>query len=382
MHAPLALTSMPLLGALSPRAFLARHWQKRPLLVRNALPGFCGVADRRALFALARREDVESRIVARARGRWSLAHGPFGARELQRFPARNATLLVQGVNLFVPEAEALLRRFSFLPYARLDDVMVSYAVPGGGVGPHFDSYDVFLLQGTGHRRWRISAQRDRTLDAQAPLRILAHFTPEAEWVLGPGDLLYLPPGYAHDGEAVDECTTCSIGFRAPAARELATEFLAWLGERCELDGVYADPDLRLQRHPAQLGDAMVKRATAMLAEVRWSEREVARFLGTYLSEPKPNVTFARPQRPLPPMRFARAFAKHGVRLDARTTMLFRGHRLFVNGEELLMPAPVRGALVKLADARSLPGGETPTSPLLDLLHQWYGAGYLHLGNRP
>jgi 50S ribosomal protein L16 3-hydroxylase len=120
----------------------------------------------------------------------------------------------------------------------------------------------------------------------------------------------------------------------------------------------------------------------MLAEVRWSEREVARFLGTYLSEPKPNVTFARPQRPLPPMRFARAFAMHGVRLDARTTMLFRSRRLFVNGEELLMPAPVRGALVRLADARSLPGGETPTSPLLDLLHQWYGAGYLHLGNRP
>jgi 50S ribosomal protein L16 3-hydroxylase len=373
---------MPVLGALSPRAFLARHWQKRPLLVRNALPGLQNPVDRRTLFDLAGREDVESRLVRRARGRWSLAHGPFARRALAPFPARNATLLVQGVNLFVPEVEALLRRFAFVPYARLDDVMVSYAVPGGGVGPHFDSYDVFLLQGAGRRRWRISAQRDRTLDPRAPLRILARFVPEREWVLGPGDLLYLPPGYAHEGEAVDECTTYSIGFRAPAARELATEFLAWMGERAAPAGPYRDPDLELQRHPAALGEAMVRRTAAMLHRVRWSEREVGRFLGTYLSEPKPNVTFSRPSSPLSRARFARACARQGVRLDPRTLMLFRGRRMYVNGEEVDMPAAARAALIALADARALPAGETPTSPLLDLLHEWYVAGYLHPGSLP
>jgi 50S ribosomal protein L16 3-hydroxylase len=373
---------MPLLGTLSPRAFLARHWQKRPLLVRNALSGFHGPVDRDVLFELAGREDVESRLVRRARGRWSLAHGPFTTRELARFPARNATLLVQGVNLFVPELEALLRRFAFVPHARLDDVMVSYAVPGGGVGPHFDSYDVFLLQGVGRRRWRISAQRDRTLDPRAPLRILARFAPERDWVLGPGDLLYLPPGHAHEGEALDECTTYSIGFRAPAAGELATEFLGWLGERIALEGLYSDPDLTLQRHPAQLGDAMVSRVAAMLRRVRWSEREVGRFLGTYLSEPKPNVIFTRPSPALSCARFARAVARQGVRLDARTLMLFRGRRLYVNGEEVDMPPAARTALVSLADARALPAGETPTSPLLELLHEWYVAGYLQPGSLP
>lgn len=370
-----------LLGGLSPRAFLARHWQKRPLLVRNAVPGFRGVVDKQALFALARRDDVESRVVTRERGRWSLRHGPFAAPDLASLPRRHATLLVQGVNLFVTEADALLRRFAFIPYARLDDVMVSYAVPGGGVGPHFDSYDVFLLQGSGRRRWRISAQRDRTLDPRAPLRILARFVPTAEWVLEPGDLLYLPPGCAHEGEALDECTTCSIGFRAPAARELAAEFLGWVGERCALPGLYADPDLTPQRHPAEVRPEMIARVAAMLARVRWSRRDVERFLCAYLSEPKPGIVFARPSPPLGPVVFARRCVAAGVCLDPRTILLFRGRRLFVNGEEVLMPSGARASLVALADKRALPAGRTPTSSLLDLLHRWYVAGYLHLGQR-
>jgi 50S ribosomal protein L16 3-hydroxylase len=370
-----------LLGGLAPRAFLARHWQKRPLLVRGALAG-AEVADRRALFDLARREDVESRLVSRIRGRWALRHGPFKARELRAFPRRNATLLVQGVNLFVPAAEALLRRFAFVPYARLDDVMVSYAVPGGGVGPHFDSYDVFLIQARGRRRWRISAQRDRALDPGAPLRLLARFAPEAEWVLDPGDMLYLPPGYAHDGVALDECTTVSVGFRAPSADELAREFLAWLGERTAKGGHYADPDLVPQTHPAALGAPMIASVATMLASIRWSRAEVARFLGSYLSEPKPGIVFTRPSRPLSPQAFARRCAAGGVHLDPRTMMLFHGARLFVNGEEVAMPPAVRKALVTLADTRALPVGKTPTPPLLDLLHGWYVAGYLYPGRAP
>jgi len=372
----------PLLGGLAPRDFLARHWQKRPLLVRGALPAFSGLVAPRELFALAGRDDVESRLIVRSRGRWSLRHGPFARRELTTLPARNWTLLVQGLNLVVPAADRLLRRFAFVPYARLDDVMVSYAAPGGGVGPHFDSYDVFLVQGSGRRRWRVSAQSDRSLDPRAPLKVLARFRPQSEWILEPGDMLYLPPGYAHDGMALDACTTYSIGFRAPAARELAAEFFGSLADRVPIEGRYEDPDLRVPRHPAAIGEAMIDRVEAMLAAVHWTRRDVAGFLGEYLSEPKPSVVFDPPRRPLSAGMFARACRDRGVRLDARTLMLFRRRSLFVNGEAHSMPVALRAALIELADARVLSGVKVRNRSLIALLHAWYVAGYLHLGSEP
>lgn len=372
----------PLLGGLAPRDFLARHWQKRPLLVRGALPAFNGLVAPRELFALASRDDVESRLIVRSRGRWSLRHGPFARRELTTLPARNWTLLVQGLNLVVPAADRLLRRFAFVPYARLDDVMVSYAAPGGGVGPHFDSYDVFLVQGSGRRRWRVSAQSDRSLDPRAPLKVLARFRPQSEWILEPGDMLYLPPGYAHDGVALDACTTYSVGFRAPAARELAAEFFGSLADRVPIEGRYEDPDLRVPLHPAAIGEAMIDRVEAMLAAVHWTRRDVAGFLGEYLSEPKPSVVFDPPRRPISAGMFARACRNRGVRLDARTLMLFRRRSLFVNGEAHSMPAALRPALIELADARVLSGVKVRNRSLIALLHAWYVAGYLHLGSEP
>src|SRR5438105_1881724 len=195
-----------LLGGLSASVFLRKHWQKKPLLLRQAVGGFQGLLSRAELFALAGRDDVESRLVSRARGRWTLAQGPFRAADLKSLPARDWTLLVQGVNLHVAAADALLRRFAFIPYARLDDVMVSYAVPGGGVGPHVDSYDVFLLQGEGRRRWRVAPHEASERVSRRRLRpamrdplqqseILARFRADAQCVLDPGDMLYLPPGY-------------------------------------------------------------------------------------------------------------------------------------------------------------------------------------------
>ena len=219
---------MKLLGGLAARTFLRRHWQKRPLLVRGALPGFSGVLDARALAALARRDDVESRIVKRRGGRWETAHGPFDGEITLR---KNSTLLVSGVNLHLPAADALLRGFAFVPQARLDDLMVSYATPGGGVGPHVDSYDVFLLQGPGRRRWRVWLSNKNM----------------QQYVVGPGDLLYLPPGQKHDGVALEACYTYSIGFRAPRGAELGAAFLDWLHERGLPDARYRDPGLRPAR---------------------------------------------------------------------------------------------------------------------------------------
>jgi 50S ribosomal protein L16 3-hydroxylase len=328
-----------LFGTLSPREFLRRHWQKRPLLVRQAVPGFTGVIDKRALAALALRDDVESRIVERRGGRWSTRFGPFEKKlALKR---RNWTLLVSGVNLQVAAADRLLRRFSFIPQARLDDVMVSYAVTGGGVGPHVDSYDVFLLQGAGRRRWRV-------LDKQ--------------YVCEAGDLLYLPPGVEHDGVALGECFTYSVGFRAPRGAELGAAFLDWLHERGLPEAQYRDPALRPVRHPARLPDEMIEFAWHTLRRIRFSRSDVAEFLGRYLSAPKPHVVFRRSAA-----RGAR------VQLDPKTQILYAGARFFINGESFGARHP--GLVRELADRRAMDAPRL--APLAALVAEWHRAGYLH-----
>jgi 50S ribosomal protein L16 3-hydroxylase len=372
---------MQLLGGLDQKRFLSQFWQKRPLLVRNAISDFKGVVQAPELFALAAREHVESRLVWRHRGAWRMRQGPFTRTELARLPVSGWTLLVQGLNLELSEADALLRRFRFLPYSRLDDVMVSYATRGGGVGPHFDSYDVFLLQGSGRRRWGVSRQRDRRLDPKAPLRILSNFRAEDEWLLEAGDMLYLPPGWAHDGVALDPCFTYSIGFRAPSNQETAREFLAFLQDRLALEGLYADRGIRPQRHAAQIPERMVQQVAAVAERIRWRRQDVAHFLGEYLSAPKPQVVFSRPRNPKSPAQFEALCRTRGVRLDLRTGMLFRNRDFFLNGERFALPMKVRAMLVRLADERTLPPGARLSRQLLRLLHSWYVAGWLRIGHR-
>ena len=325
-----------LLGGLTPRQFLSRHWQKKPLLVRGALPRFADPVDLAAVMALAQRDDVESRLVERNGARWRLEHGPLPRAALKRLPERDWTILVQGLNHVVPAAERLLAKFAFVPWARLDDVMVSYAATRGGVGPHVDSYDVFLVQGMGRRRWRISGQRGLATDPRAPLKVLRGFRAEAEWVLEPGDMLYLPPGVVHDGVALEPCMTYSIGFRAPASTELARAFLGWMQERVDLDGMYRDPGLAPAARPGRIPDDMIDRIGGTLARVRWSRADVARFVGTWLSEPKAHVFFSPPERPLSQAAFVRAVDRHGLRLAGATLMLVRGAFAYVNGEEVLV----------------------------------------------
>jgi 50S ribosomal protein L16 3-hydroxylase len=373
-HVPAIRT---LLGGLTPREFLARYWQKRPLLVRGAWPGLRDPVSVSDLYRLAARDDCEARVVVQRRTRWELRHGPFRAARLHTLPDRRWTLLVQGLNHFVPAAAQMMRRFAFAPYARLDDVMVSYAVPGGGVGPHVDSYDVFLLQGLGRRRWRIATHGSRELDPRAPLKILRRFRAEREWILEPGDMLYLPPGVAHDGVALEPCLTYSIGFRAPSVRELGSEFLGFLQDRLALpDTLYADPDLAPTRAPARLDDALVARCVQMLERVRWSRDHVLEFLGRHFSEPKPHVRFTPPQRPLAAAAFARTCAQRGVALAPATGMLYRANRVFINGESVDTPPGSRADLARLADRRVLPAGNSFTPPGAALLYTWYRAGYL------
>ena len=364
---------------LTPAQFLRRHWQKKPLLVRGALTEYASFIDRAGLVALASRDDVVSRLVMHTRKGWEVRHGPFKQSALRKLPAHGWSLLVQGVDHVLPRASMLLKEFRFLPYARLDDIMVSYAPPGGGVGPHFDSYDVFLLQGQGTRRWSVSAQRDLELVPEAPLRILRRFAPEDEWLVEPGDLLYLPPRCAHDGVALDDCITISVGFRAPSAAEITTRFLEHLQDTQEPQGRYSDPWLAPVTHPAQIGADMVEKFARMVDAIRWSKSDIARFAGIYLTEPKPHIVFKRPSRPLSRSRFIEAARQGGVRLALTSLMLFRGRTFFVNGESRQVDAGTAQVLRRLADHRCLMPLPACTPAGLELLYEWYRAGYLHVG---
>lgn len=372
-------TALQRLGAVPVARFMRDAWQRRPVLIRNAFPGFVPPVSRDALFELARRDDVESRLIARVDGRWSMKHGP-----VQRTPStrrRGWTLLVQGVDVLDEGAHALLGRFRFVPDARLDDLMVSYATDGGGVGPHVDSYDVFLLQAWGRRRWRISQQRDLELVQGAPLKLLADFRAEEEWVLEAGDMLYLPPGVAHDGTAVGECLTYSIGFRAPTYQELFEPWLADFAERATVPGRYADRGLRPAGRPAALPAGMVGRIHDSLRARRPARRDTQRFLLRYLTEPKAQVVFERPARPMRAQRFAEVAARRGIALARSTRMMYAGGEVGINGECLSVPAGCAEVFHALADRRALASTAVAQLPPAGqaLLHDWYAAGWLQLG---
>jgi 50S ribosomal protein L16 3-hydroxylase len=368
-----------LLGGISPKTFLRDYWQKKPLLVRAALPGFQGLLTPGGLIDLACLDDAQSRLITQKNGKWDVRHGPFTSRLVSRLPKKRWTLLVQDVNHFLPEARELLLQFNFIPHARLDDLMVSYAPEGGGVGPHFDSYDVFLLQGMGSRYWQISAQQDKELVVNAPLKILRDFRPEQEWMLEPGDMLYLPPGYAHSGVAADDhCMTYSVGFRAPTYQELATQFLIYLQDNSEIEGMYHDPDIRFQSQPGLISADMLHQAGAALDKIRWDRTDVERFLGIYLTEPKPHVFFTPPLHPLTQQEFACQLEKGKPQLNLKSRMLYSGKYIFVNGDVYEVGATAHRTLEKLADHLALPAGENFDGEALALLYLWYLYGYIEI----
>ncbi len=367
-----------LLGGLSVARFLKEYWQKKPPLIRQAIPGFRGLLDPRQLLNLACDPDAQARAVVHRRSKWELYHAPFEPDDFSGMEKLKWTVLVQGVNHYLPAGAELLKHFDFIPHARLDDLMVSYAPKGGGVGPHFDSYDVFLLQGYGHRRWQISQQSDRTLIEGAPLRILKDFRVEQEWVLEPGDMLYLPPHCAHNGIAEDDCMTYSIGFRTPSYQELAEQFLVYMQDRISIDGMYADPDLQAQKHPSELGPAMLRQVGEAIGRVRWSGKEIAGFLGSYLSEPKPHIFFTPPKRPLSPERFARELQASGAMLDLKTQMLCCDNTVFINGTAHPVKPRAYRELRELADRRMVPPAAPACAETAQLLYQCYLGGYIVL----
>ena len=378
MTKPLAL-----LNHLTPAQFLADYWQKKPLLIRGAIPNFTGLLSPNELAGLACEDDVQARIITQNKGKWRVQNSPFDEAIFAKLPKKDWTLLVQSVNHYLPEAAALLAMFNFIPHARLDDLMVSYAPIGGGVGAHVDSYDVFLLQGSGKRSWKISTQTDLSLVEGAPLKILQNFKAEQEWTLEAGDMLYLPPQVAHWGIAEsDDCMTYSIGFRAPKTQELQHEFLSYLQDNLSTDGLYTDADLTLQNHPAEISADMVNKVSAALQKITWNHHQVADFLGQYLTEPKPDVVF-EPNKNISSAEFAKKMAKKNLQLSLKSQLLFTQSAFYLNGEKLRatsdLPADLSVCMRELADKRYLVTlGQTPSihAALAKLLHTYYLAGFI------
>ncbi len=384
--------SLALLGGLTPQQFMRRHWQKKPLLVRQALPGFKPILSRSELFELAGQEEVESRLVVQGAAGWRMKSGPFAPRSLPALNKPGWSLLVQGVDMHEAKAHALLQQFRFVPDARMDDLMISYASAGGGVGPHFDSYDVFLLQASGRRRWRIGKQTDFTLQEGVPLKVLQNFVPTEEFVLEAGDMLYLPPRYAHDGVAEaavsadgksEACMTYSIGFRAPSQTELAGALLQRLAEfgaddedAVAVPKLYRDPQQPATANPAALPAELTEFARQAVASALKDPLALACALGEYLTEPKPSVWFDEPD--VDSTEAPIFGASSNLVLDARTRMMYDEQHIFINGESYRAKGADARLMRRLADQRQLSAAELlkASASAQNLLLDWQHAGWL------
>ena len=276
-----------MLGDISAQKFLQRYWQREPLLIRKALIDYRSPISPDELAGLALETEVESRLVEGKAKDWSLRHGPFTEQDFLQLPEQDWTLLVQAVDLWVPEVQQLLERFDFLPPWRLDDVMVSFACPGGSVGPHFDQYDVFLLQVEGVRRWQIGGHcdGDSPLQADCPLRVLESFSSQQEWLLEPGDMLYLPPGIAHWGVAETECLTYSIGFRSPSIADLLGDLAVELMAQ-GYDAHYRDPAMTQALTDPEIAPAFVVQAKQQLWQAIDNDDLIGDWFARFMTSPK------------------------------------------------------------------------------------------------
>jgi len=285
-------TPLTILGGMTAQTFLDEYWQKKPLLIRAGLIDFEVPLEADELAGMAMEEEVESRIVIEnGKTPWETQQGPFDENTFANLPEKEWTLLVQAVDHWVPEVQALKEQFQFLPSWRLDDVMISYATEGGSVGPHYDQYDVFLVQASGKRRWQVlspDAYKDTSIPDIA-LHILDNFpvNSEMDWEVETGDILYLPPNFAHNGRALDDdCMTYSIGFRAPSMQDVLTGIRDKLCEEVNAKDRFAAPETHNREHIAQIHEDDIAYLQAQLARLINQPEILANWLGETMSESK------------------------------------------------------------------------------------------------
>ena len=371
-------------GQMSVQQFLDEYWQKKPLLVRNAWPDFKTPLTPEAFMRLSGREDAFSRLIVERGGEnpWELREGPFEVSEFEAMPDSHWTLLIQEVDRLVPEVRALLQAVSFLPKWRLDDVMISYAANGGGVGAHIDNYDVFLLQGLGQRRWQINTTpvEEEVLVEGIDVSILADFEPDQDWVLEAGDMLYLPPRVAHFGVALGPCMTYSFGCRAPGAIEMVSAVFEKALEELDSDDRYQDPDLKLSDGAGQVGSNIVDWVRTRITDLVSDEAALTELVGSILSEPRRYVEGAQIEDSLT------SALQHGALRPATSSQVLyeidsqKNVKLFVAGEPVLLGSEALPLVKKLIEGTGLTSNDISGEPeFAELLEDLYFEGVLVTG---
>ncbi len=384
-------------GGMGAEQFLAEYWQKKPLLIKAAFPAFETPLSPDEIAGMACEEGIESRLILEQGldkcepQKWQLMHGPFDEALFAELPESRWALLVQEVHKYVPQLAQLLESFRFIPSWRIDDIMVSYSPVDGSVGPHLDQYDVFLLQGLGRKRWQISTAdvSDAAMVPGIELQILAQFEVEQQWELEPGDMLYLPPGVAHHGVALDDSLTYSIGFRAPAERDLITSFIDYLADERLPVSHYRDPDLTLQQHPGEISATALQHVREIITHMPVTDEDIARWFGQVVTESKSGDQVEPQSQPLSVADFVGRF-QQGEKLsrcelsrfaciDQQTTVL-----LFVAGQLEEFNSAMKTAIYLLCDQRAHTA--TEWSELLvsndncALLCRLYNEGHLYFEN--
>jgi len=344
-----------ILGKTSINDFLKNYWQKKPLLIKNAIANFESPITESDLFTIAQNEEAVSRLIEYKQDIWQVKYGPFKKSDLPKKTNIPWTILVQNINHYLPFAESFLNLFKFIPYARLDDLMISYATKKGSVGPHFDSYDVFLFQAQGIREWKISDQKKFTLDKKSSIKIITNFKSKNSWVLKPGDMLYLPPNIGHWGiSQSDDCLTYSIGFRAPATFEIQSKFLDFIQDHliANENEIYKDPNLAPQKNPAEISSNMTKAMRNIVDRLRWDKSSINHFIGQLLSEPIESSIFET-RKPLSLKAFEKRIVNKTLKLNSKTRMLFIKNNFYVNGEFLKIDKKYTLFLKQLANDREI-----------------------------
>ena len=384
---------LSLLGNMSAQQFLSEYWQKKPLLVRKAVPEVASYCDPDQLAGLSLEENIESRLIIGSENdganNWKLQKGPFDEKTFSQLPDKEWTLLVQAVNFYLPQFTELMNKFDFIPHWRVDDLMASFAAPGGSVGPHFDNYDVFLIQASGQRRWFVG----ETCDASTPLlkhpklRLLKNFTQTDEWLLNPGDMLYLPPRMAHYGIAVDECMTFSVGYQAPSVAQISEYFCDDILEHNLTELRYSDPDLNTDKHPGILSTEAICKIKALLEQQLNDPEKLNRWVAQMISEPKYSDYTPLSGENLSLEEFSTALATNDqVCRDEASRFLYTADRqqpvtLYINGDLYEHPQSLSDIVIYLCDHRILENEQltslAPTEESLIWLNKLHSEGLIY-----
>jgi 50S ribosomal protein L16 3-hydroxylase len=364
------------LGGLSPNQFLQRHWQKTPLLIPGALKPTDWILDLNELIELSQSPDCSTRLIIQKGSNYQVAYGPFTKSEIAELPDKNWTLLVQGINHVHTGARKLLELFSFIPFARLDDIMVSYAAPGGNVGPHYDSYDVFLLQGSGSRKWQVSGSHSLDLIPNQELRILKSFVPEGQCEVTAGDILYLPPNFSHYGVALEPCFTYSIGFIAPIFDHVKSEFLHYLDAEFELPGIFQDPTRKATDQPGLIPEDLLQAVTEQVSRIKWTKNNILKFTGEFLTQSAANYQ-SLPPNILSKKKFLSQLSSTSYQIESTVKFLYREQFGFIGGNAFKIPTSSQSIFRQFANTRLIHGRAIqPDSFLAETIFEWLSQGYV------